>query len=330
MEDYKIEIVNSRVGFLGSSDAKIIKQVAMLGEVPRSAYKRLAVCKGLIEHQDIPYTDAVRVGDEIEMAVFNSLKATDERWLPNVRWESQKYKRKNVGLISHPDFLLVDKEKKILFVYENKASKFSIEKVRKTYDEQLYIHYLLAKEEAKKLGKSWKVRVFLSHYSTEGLDLSQPVEFDPNRLTVQPVRFFNSEYDVGKAMDIIDNFLEGFNEFYDGDDIDAAYLPANVKQQFETIAGVLTEIKEREAMVEDFKEKLYQFMNEKEIKSIKSDLFSITRVDSTMSKSFDHKKYIADLKKKHPRIAKKIVEEYTKTTVRNGYVTIKVKDNDKE
>ena len=70
-------------------------------------------------------------------------------------------------------------------------------------------------------------------------------------------------------------------------------------------------------------------MVEKDIKSIKNDMFAITRVDPTESKSFDGKNYMDDMAKEHPRKAKKILAKYTKTVKRKGYSVIKIKDNEK-
>ena len=77
--------------------------------------------------------------------------------------------------------------------------------------------------------------------------------------------------------------------------------------------------------------KVYDFVRrqkeqDKDIKSIKNDMFAITRVDQTESKSFDGKKYMDDMAKEHPRKAKKILAKYTKTVKRKGYATIKVKE----
>ena len=44
MENYKEEIANTRKGCLGSSDGKTLAQIATLGIVPKSAYKRMAGC----------------------------------------------------------------------------------------------------------------------------------------------------------------------------------------------------------------------------------------------------------------------------------------------
>jgi hypothetical protein len=156
----------------------------------------------------------------------------------------------------------------------------------------------------------------LVHYNTDGLDLAEALandalELDPSRLTVKEVRFTSAAYfDIKKSMQLVNDFLSTFVEFYEGDDVDANLLPAAVKTQFEDIAVVLQEIKDRENKVDEFKKRLYDFMVEKDIKSIKNDMFAITRVDPTESKSFDGKKYMDDMAKEHPRKAKKILAKY--------------------
>ena len=132
-QDYKNEIRSSRCGALGSSDGKLIISVAESGIIPKSAYKRLAVCKGLIEQKDIPYTAAVRAGDELEMLVFEHLKANDKRYQSNPCWVSKKYSRKSVKLLTHPDIVLQDDENKVLNVYEVKCTKFTFEQTKDTY-----------------------------------------------------------------------------------------------------------------------------------------------------------------------------------------------------
>lgn len=328
VKDYKNDVAQSRVGCLGSSDGKMLMQVCSLGFVPKSAHKRLAVCKGLIPQQDIPRTAAIVAGDEMEMAIYRHLSANDPRYESNPKWVSEKYSYKNVKLISHPDIVLIDNARKTVFVWEVKTTKYSVADTRQTYKAQLFIHYLLAKEIAERMGKDWTVKIALVHYNTDGLDLTEGVTFDPERLTIKDVRFTSTAFfDIHKAMSIVNDFLETFTEYYEGDEIDANLLPTNVKSQFDDVAAMLVEIKERESKVEEFKQRLYQFMVDKDIKSIKNDVFSITRVDPTVSKSFDAKKYVADLIKKYPRKSKKIIADYTKETKRNGYVSMKIKDN---
>lgn len=325
MYDYKQEIIDTRKGCLGSSDGRVLSQISTLGYVPKSAYKRMAVLKSLIEHKDIPQNDAIRFGDYIENAIFNHLHSQDPRWESNVLLESKKYSLPNVKLISHPDFYKIDHAKKEILIGECKATKYNVQQTRATYEAQLYIHYVLGREVASKLGDDWKVKLYLVHYSTDGLDLENGIEFDPSRLTVHQVYFSTMYFDVMRGMNLVNDFLETFTEYYEGDEIDANLLPTNVKSQFDDVAAMLEEIKERELKVEEFKQRLYQFMVDKDIKSIKNDVFSITRVDPTVSKSFDAKKYVADLIKKYPRKSKKIIADYTKETKRKGYAVIKIK-----
>ena len=327
-QDYKNEIRSSRCGALGSSDGKLILQVAETMTIPKSAYKRLAVCKGLIEQEDIPYTNAVRAGDELEITVYEHLKANDGRYQSNPCWVSKKYSRKNVKLLSHPDITLQDDENKVLNVYEVKCTKFGFNQTRDTYKAQLIIHWIIANEIAKELG-GYKVRLFLVHYSTDGMNLEDGFEFDTSRLTVKQLRSIDKEsrmYRISDAMDIIDDFLGTFDNYYDGDEIASEYLPEKVKQEFDTITNVLAEIKEREQKVEEFKARLFDFMSSHDIKSIKNDAWSITRVDATESRQFDSKAFLADYANKHPRAYKKLVSGFEKVVKRKGSVQIRIRN----
>ena len=326
IQDYKKDVANTRKGCLGGSDGKMLAQIAALGYVPKSAFKRLAVCKGLIEQEDIPRTAAIVAGDKIEMAIYDHLTKKDPRYESNPLWVSEKYSTKNVKLIAHPDIVLKDDARKTLFVYEVKTTKYNINDTRTTYKSQLFIENTLAHEIISKLGSGWSVKLFLVHYSTEGLDLNDGVEFDPTRMTLKEVSFRSSAlFDIKAAMELVDTFLETFTEYYDGDEIDANLLPTNVKSQFDDVADMLVEIKERETKIDEFKKRLYDFMLEHDIKSIKNEYFSIVAVAPSESKSFDAKRYVEDLIKQYPRKSKKIIEKYTKTQKRKGYCQIKVK-----
>lgn len=326
MENYKEEIANTRKGCLGSSDGKTLAQIATLGIVPKSAYKRMAVVKGLIEQTEIPKTAAIKAGDDLEMLVYEHLNAKDSRYESNPLWVSERYSKANVKLISHPDLVLVNEENKTINVFEVKTTKYSYEMTRQTYSVQLFIHYAIAKEKALERGKDWKVRLFLVHYDTNGLDLTQGITFENERLSVKSVQFNSPVFDIDKAMTIANGFLETFTEYYEGDEVNADMLPEPVRNKMMEVATILNEIKEREQKVEDFKQKLYAFMELHDIKNIKNDFFSITAVAPTESKTFDSKRYIEDLKKQYPRKAKKIIAEYTKTTKRKGYAVIKTKE----
>ena len=323
--DYKQDIIQTRTGNVGSSDARTLQQIAELGQVPKSAYKRMAVIKGLAENEDIT-TPAMRFGDYIENQVFANLKASDERWQSNPCVYSTRYARKNVGCLTHIDFLLQDDENKVLTVGECKATKLSFEQARHEYAYQICHHFLLAQELAKSLG-GYKIKVMLCVYDANDVDYNDH-EFDPSRLTVKQLRNIDKEaktYRLSDAMDIVNDFLENFNEYYEGDEIESEYLPEKVKQEFDTITTILAEIKERETKVEEFKTRLYEFMLSHDIKSIKNENWSITRVDATESRQFDSKAFLSDYATKHPRAYKKLVSGFEKVVKRKGSVQIRIK-----
>ena len=324
MENYKEDIIQTRTGNVGSSDSKMLQQIAELCQVPTSAKKRLAIVKGFCENPNIT-TPAMRLGDYVEQMTFESLHSQDERWESNKFLKSEKYSRKNCGCITHIDYWLQDDDKKIITIGEQKATVHNYQQAYDEYKFQIYHHYLLTKEYANKIG--YKVNVLFCVYDTNGIEEGH--EYDPSRLTVKQLRMLeklSKSYHLAEAMDIIDTFLENFNEYYEGDEIPYELLPANVQGQFDDITTLLTEIKEREDKVAAFKEKLYSFLQEKNIKSIRNDAWSITRVDPTESKQFDSKRYLEDFAAKHPRQFKKMRSEYEKTVRKKGFVTIKIKE----
>lgn len=329
--EHKDEIIKTRIGALGGSDATMLSQIAKLGYVPHSAYKRLAICRGLILPDDIT-TAAMRFGNFIEDNVYQMLAGEDDEYQSNPRWESKKYSKANVKLICHPDIVRYDNTNKTLWVYECKATKLGEKATKETYRGQLFVEWELAHEIAKELGDDWKVKLALVHYDASGVDLEKDFELDTQRLSITNVSFKGGArtfIDIDKAMNIVNDFLATFDSYYVDEEIDSEYLPENVKQEFTAITSVLKEIKEREKRVEDFKERLYSFMREKEIKSIKNSEWSITRVDETESKSFDGKKFIEEYTAKHPYKGRKLYEQYLKTTKRKGSVQIRLKNNKK-
>ena len=326
MENYKEDIIATRVGCLGGSDAKLIQGIAIANKIPQSAMKRLAICKGLTEQPQFT-NPAIEFGNYVESMVFESLHSQDERWQSNPCLVSTKYSKPNCKVIDHVDFFLQDDEKKILVLGECKGTRSTFEQTHDEYKWQLLHHYLLGCEKAKELG-GYKVKVMLCHYCTDGIDLTQPFEFDPSRLTVKQLRNIDKEaktYRLADAMDIVNDFLETFDSYYDGDEIESEYLPEKVKQEFDTITTILAEIKERETKVEEFKARLFDFMSSHDIKSVKNDAWSITRVDPTESRQFDSKAFLQDYATKHPRAYKKLVSGFEKVVKRKGSVQIRLK-----
>lgn len=330
--DYKDGIRATRKGCLGGSDAKMMAQISLLGDVPKSAYKRLAIVKGLIDYDEIPTTRAMAFGDFVENEIYDMLVMNDgeSEWESNPLWVSKKYSKKNVSLICHPDIVRYDGDSQTLYVYECKATQETPEETKQTYRSQIFIERVIAQEIAQGIGKKVHVKNLLVHYDTKGLDLEKEFEFDASRLSIHEVRFQSHVFDIEKAMMIIDDFLEGFDMYSEDDEIESKYLPERVRQEFDTVTNMIVEIKEREQRVNEFKDKLYAFMVEKNIKSIKNDTWNITRVDATEAVSFDSKRFLDDYARKYPRKAKKLVMDYEKRSKRKGYVNIKLKNNVKD
>lgn len=328
MDDYKLDIQNTRKGCLGGSDAKLLQSVAESGSIPKSALERLAVCKGLIENENIT-TRVMKYGDFIETSIYEHLTSGNAiGYESNPLWVSSKFSKKNVKLIAHPDIVRVDSDNATIFVFEVKATKFALQDTINTYIGQMYIEWLLAQETASKMGKNWNVRLYIVHYDSSSQDMNGEFEFDPSKMQIEEVLFDKKHkvFDVDKAMTIVNDFLDGYNEYIEKEEVDAAYLPENVKKEFDTVTNMLNEIKQRETQVEEFKKKLLTFMSEKGIRSIKNDMWSITYVGASETVSVDYKAIFSkEIEAKKPRVAKQLKEKYKKVTKKNPYVTIRVK-----
>lgn len=328
MENYKDDIIATRTGNVGSSDSKMLQQIAELGQVPTSSKKRLAIVKGFCENPNIT-TPAMRLGDYVEQMTFESLHSQDARWESNKFLKSEKYSRKNCGCITHIDYWLQDDDKKVITIGEQKATVHNYQQAYDEYKFQIYHHYLLTKEYANKIG--YKVNVLFCVYNTNGIEEGH--EYDPSRLTVRKLRMlekYSKSYHLSEAMDIIDNFLETFTEYYE-DEVDGNLLPEKVKTEFDQVTTFLAEIKEREKKVEDFKKKLTEFMISKGVKAIKTDAWAITLVNESESVSVDYKAIFAnEIEAKKPRIANKLKKQYKKVTKKKAYIKISIRENEAE
>jgi hypothetical protein len=267
----------------------------------------------------------MRYGDFIEQSIYSHLQEIDSRYQSNPLWISGKYSKEGVRLICHPDFVLFDDAKKVLKVFECKATKFNPQQTRDTYLNQLFIEWTLANEIVKAKGEGWKVEMYLCHYDTSNVNIDDEFVFDPDLLSIHRLRMPKNLFDIDKAMTIVSEFASTFDYYTEDEEIDSIYLPKKVKAEFDMVTGILAEIKERETKVDEFKRKLCDFMLKQNIKSIKNDAWNITLVGATEQVSFDSKKYLSDLAAKHPRKEKKLRKEYEKRIAKGAYVKITIK-----
>ena len=316
---YKDEIISSRVGNLGGSDARILASIAKNGCVQRAQVERLAIAKGLYERPNITNI-AMQYGDFIENMIYDSLVQVDERWESNKCFRSQKYGREGLGLLVHIDFSLFDesRDKPLLLWVECKATTTDIEQTYKDYKEQLYVEYVLGKELAEQLGADFKLE--LCHYDASVMfeDESQlQFAFDPDKISRKKVIFKKPVFDIASGMDIAAQYVSEMTE-YKREEIDWDYLPAEVQEQMKQVNNILVSIKEKQDSIEEFKSRFYDFLCKNEIKSVKTPYFTISRVDEAISMQFDKVKFASE----HPEL----VAEYQKEVKKKGYVLIKTKE----
>lgn len=316
---YKDEIISSRVGNLGGSDARILAAIAKNGCVQRAQVERLAIAKGLYERPNITNI-AMQYGDFIENMIYYSLVQVDERWESNKCFRSQKYGREGLGLLVHIDFSLFDesRDKPLLLWVECKATTTDIEQTYKDYKEQLYVEYVLGKELAEQLGADFKLE--LCHYDASVMfedEFQLQFAFDPDKISRKKVIFKKPVFDISSGMDIAAQYVSEMTE-YKREEIDWDYLPAEVQEQMKQVNNILVSIKEKQDSIEEFKSRFYDFLCKNEIKSVKTPYFTISRVDESVSIQFDKVRFTAE----HPELAAK----YQRAVKKKGYVLIKTKE----
>lgn len=316
---YKDEIISSRVGNLGGSDARILAAIAKNGCVQRAQVERLAIAKGLYERPNITNL-AMQYGDFIENMIYDSLVQVDERWESNKCFRSQKYGREGLGLLVHIDFSLFDesRDKPLLLWVECKATTTDIEQTYKDYKEQLYVEYVLGKELAEQLGADFKLE--LCHYDASVMfedEFQLQFAFDPDKISRKKVIFKKPVFDISSGMDIAAQYVSEMTE-YKREEIDWDYLPAEVQEQMKQVNNILVSIKEKQDSIEEFKSRFYDFLCKNEIKSVKTPYFTISRVDEAISMLFDKVRFTAE----HPELAAK----YQRAVKKKGYVLIKTKE----
>lgn len=316
---YKDEIISSRVGNLGGSDARILAAIAKNGCVQRAQVERLAIAKGLYERPNITNI-AMQYGDFIENMIYDSLVQVDERWESNKCFRSQKYGREGLGLLVHIDFSLFDesRDKPLLLWVECKATTTDIEQTYKDYKEQLYVEYVLGKELAEQLGADFKLE--LCHYDASVMfedEFQLQFAFDPDKISRKKVIFKKPVFDISSGMDIAAKYMSEMTE-YKREEIDWDYLPAEVQEQMKQVNNILVSIKEKQDSIEEFKSRFYDFLCKNEIKSVKTPYFTISRVDESVSIQFDKVRFTAE----HPELAAK----YQRAVKKKGYVLIKTKE----
>ena len=306
--EHKEEILSTRKGYLGSSDANMVANIAKNYVVNPTYNKRLAILLGLEEVQDFS-SYSTNLGDKLEDDIFDCLKKSFPNIVSNPRIESELYSRKNFKVMTHIDYMFEDANN-VIFI-ENKATKDNTYVTINKYANQLYWHKMLLIEYCNKVKKTPKL--LISHYNTSDYD----GEFKPEKLTIVDLTKASLiPFEIEQGLDIIDIYLEKF-VYEKAEEIEFDYLPESVQEYTEIIGNKLSEIKQLENDVDNFKAKMLDLMNKNNIKNIKTPYFSITKVEESTQMKFD----TTTFKKEHENLYK----EFSKPTINKSYILIKTK-----
>ena len=305
--EHKQEIINTRVGGLGSSDAKMVVGIAERGQLNYADKERIAVMLGLTEKRQIT-SKAIELGNIIEDAVFEVFKTQfGENITSNPRYEIEFYL--NYRVSNHIDFEISTPDE--LIWIENKSTIHGINQALEDYKYQLAWHTMLGQDKALNEGK--KFRLMLSHYDTNGFD----GEFEADKLNIVEVKPNKHYIDkIAKGLLIINDALPTFTWEKNEGILHASSLPVEINDKCEMIATHLRKIKELTEQVDTFKQRMCELMVANNVKSIVTDAFSITLVEQSVSTTFDKSKFA----KEHPEM----VAQYEKKSIRKPYVTIKI------
>ena len=306
MENYKEDIIATRKGGLGSSDAAMVEKIGRNGELSQADRYRIAVMLGLAERKQFS-TAATQLGDEIEAKVFEQFKEQFPQAVSNPFYKSELLSNTfGFDIFCHIDFE-AETEDSLIWV-ENKATKLSMADTINTYAAQLQWEYMLLQEKAAKIGK--RPQLMLSHFDTT------MGEWNPELVQVRTIQENDSTM-IMKGLRIIMDSLEGFT-WEQPEELEADNLPVQQQEQIKQIAIYLGEIKRMQEYVDDFKNGLLTVMQEAGVKSIKTPYFNVCAVEESKSMKFDSTRF----KKEQSELYAK----YLKESTTKAHVVIRVKE----
>ena len=288
--NHKEEIEVTRVGGFGGSDAAMFYRIGLKGlsAITNSDKKRIRVAKGIDEYKPIPMNDAMQRGHDFEdWYSENYQSAAMER--------ERKFTRdlaKNFDTFFHADF-------SDTYIYELKSTH-NTDDVLTTYDAQLQWQHMIS---------AMPVYIVISDSSLPFEDCSEPIEVKRNERIIKILQ--NGIRLLDENWDTLD--LEIGEEWSDSD------LMPFEKEDITVFTSYLQRIQQLERLAEESKLKVFQFMKDNNIKSLKSDSYTVTFIPESTTTSLDKKRLFTE----HPEI-----EEwaYLKTSPKKAYITVKLKN----
>jgi hypothetical protein len=300
LTENKKEIVSTRKKGLGGSDAKMVYKIGLKGldSLSETDKLRLAVMTGQVDYKPTYTTDAMERGNEFEAWLAENVFPR----LPNNPLMELKDNPYSFGVFAHADFLETDpldiESKK---VFEAKCTSVDIYKTQIDYFSQLQWYYMLGAKYVK----------LVHHYNNSGFE-----RFEDWAMIETPK---DSKYieTLHKGLRLINDFIVGWvyeprEEWHETD------LLEWDKADAVAMYSALREIERLEQIANDYKERLKKLFEDNNVKSLKSDDYTITYVPEGVTQKTDTKKLFED----NPTIDK---EAYNKKSVRKSYLKISLK-----
>lgn len=287
---HKQEIETTRVGGFGGSDAKMFYRVGLKGlsALNNTDKKRIRVAKGIDEYKPISMNDAMQKGHNFEQWYENNYASeADER---EVVFSAEL--AKNFKTFFHADFA---NEK---YVYELKCVS-NTENVDINYTEQLQWQMMIS---------GLPVCMVIADSALDFSKCSQPIPIDRDETTINILK---------NGIRLIDENWETLDLNVGEEWSDSDLMPFE-KEDITVFAGYLLRIQQLEELAEESKLKVFQFMKDNNIKSLKSDFYTVTFIPESTTTSLDKKKLFTE----HPEINE---SDYLKTSPKKAYITVKLK-----
>ena len=287
---HKQEIEVTRVGGFGGSDASLFYRIGLRGlsALTNTDKKRIRVAKGIDEYKPISMNDAMQRGHDFEdWYSENYQSAAMER--------ERKFTRdlaRNFNTFFHADF-------SDTYIYELKSTH-NTDDVLTTYDAQLQWQHMIS---------AMPVYIVISDSSLPFENCSEPIKVKRNERIIEILK--NGIRLLDENWDTLD--LEIGEEWSDSD------LMPFEKNDIAVFTSYLQRIQQLEELAEESKAKVFQFMQDNNIKSLKSDSYTVTFIPESTTTSLDKKKLFTE----HPEIKE---QDYLKTSPKKAYITVKLKN----
>jgi len=201
----KQEIINTRIGGFGSSDAKLFASIGKRGKIGKTALKRIEVMLGMRAQRNFSNA-STRYGDYIESELYKSISQAYKGYKiisnPYCEVKELPYSFK---CFNHIDIEMV-LPKRLIWI-EVKAVNQLPEQTINEYKEQLCWHWWILEQESKK--RKLTGELYLGHYHTK--DKTSP--FDPDNLSIHKISYDDDMLcDIAGGLEITQSELENIKE----------------------------------------------------------------------------------------------------------------------